>query len=44
MTVTDGKMIPYVDDTILKTFIANINATSFWHTVYVNVRELQLVH
>jgi len=29
MTVTRGKTIPYVDDTITKKVMANINATSF---------------
>jgi len=29
MTVTLGKTIPYVDDTITKNVMANVNATSF---------------
>jgi len=29
MTVTRGKTIPYVDDTITKKVVANINVTSF---------------
>ncbi len=29
MTITRGKTIPYVDDTIAKEVMANVNATSF---------------
>jgi hypothetical protein len=29
MTITRGKTIPYVDDTITKEVMANVNATSF---------------
>jgi len=29
MTVARGKTIPYVDDTITKKVLANVNATSF---------------
>jgi len=53
MTVTRGKTIPYVDDTITKKVVAKVNATSFevqfiwmftsWSKI-INSKHIATVH